>query len=61
MGFTLSWDFKPTNAIHADFSGVFTGDEIQNLSTKHEFHLKCEVIDGFVKNGKREPKLLSLC
>ena len=34
LGFTPYWDFKPTNAIHADAPGVYTSDKfILNLNT----------------------------
>ena len=26
LGFTANWDYKPTNAIHADSRGVYTID-----------------------------------
>ena len=58
LGFTPFWDYKPTNGIHADRPGVYTSDEISNLSTIDKVHLKCKVIDGFVVNGMRQSKLL---
>ena len=57
--FTLYWDYKPTNAIHADSPGVYTSDKNSKLNTKIEIHLKCVVIEGSVVNGKREPILFS--
>ena len=54
MGFKPFWNYKPTNAIHADSSGVYTSDKILNLSTIDDIRLKCDVIDGSVVNGKRE-------
>ena len=59
LGFTPYWDYKPTNAIHADSPGVHTSDEILNLNTKNKIHLKCDFIDGSVVNGIREPILFS--
>ena len=52
-------DYKPTNAIHADKPGVYISDKILSLSTKDKIHLKCEVFDGSVVNGIREPMLFS--
>ena len=51
-------DYKPTNAIHADSSGVYTIEKCLNLSTIDKIHLKCDVINGSV-NGIREPILFS--
>ena len=33
LGFTPYWDFKPTNAPHADSSGVYSSDKILKLNT----------------------------
>ena len=57
LGFTPYWDYKPTTAIHADSPGVSSCDKVLNLSTIDKIHLKCEVIDGKVVNGIREPIL----
>ena len=59
LGFTPYWDYKPTNAIHADSPGVYTSEKILNLSTIDKIHMKCDVIDGSVVNGIREPILFS--
>ena len=60
LGFTPYWDYKPTNAIHADAPGVYTTDKIiLNLNTINKIHLKCDCIDGSVVNGIREPILFS--
>ena len=48
--------YKPTKAIHADSPGVYTSDK---LFTKDKIHLKCEVIDGSVVIGSRQPLLFS--
>ena len=53
------WDYKPTNAIHADSPGFYTSDKILYLSTKGKIHFKCDVVDGSVVNGLREPILFS--
>ena len=55
LGFTPYWDYKPTNAIHADSPGVYTSDKILILSKIDKIHLKRDVIDGSVDNGLRQP------
>ena len=53
LGFTPYWDYKPTNAFHADRPGLYTSDEIFQLNTIVKIHLNCDV-DGSVVNGIRE-------
>ena len=55
MGFTPYWDSKFTNALHADSPGVYTSDKILSLNTIDKIHLKCDVIDGSVVNGVKQP------
>ena len=50
-GFTTYWDFKPTNAINADSSGVYTSEKNLNLGTIDKTHLKFDAVDGSVVNG----------
>ena len=60
LGFTPYWDYKPTNDIHADASGVYTSDKIiLNLNTIDKIHLKCDIIDGSIQDGVRQPILFS--
>ena len=60
LGFIPYWDYKPTNAIHADAPGVYTSDKIiLNLNTINKILLKCDCIDGSVRDGVRQPILLS--
>ena len=60
LGFTPYWDYKPTNAIHADSLGVYTSDKINlNLYTKNKIHLKCDCIDGSIQDGLRQPILFN--
>ena len=60
FGFTPYWDYKPTNTIHADAPGVYTNDKfILNLNTIDKIHLKCDIIDGSVHDGVRQPILFS--
>ena len=56
---TPFWDDKPTLAIHAGSPGVDTSSKILNLSTIDKNYLKCDVIDGSVVNGLRQPILYS--
>ena len=51
LGFTPYWDYKPP--------GVYTSDKILNLNTVNKIHLKCDVIDGSVVDGVRQPILYS--
>ena len=59
MVFTPYWDYKPTNAIHADSSGVDTSEKILKLNIIKKINLKCDAIDGSVVNGLRQPILYS--
>ena len=59
LGFTPYWDYKPTNAVPSDSSGKNTSDKIFNLITKSKTHLKCNVIDGSIVSGLRQPILFS--
>ena len=58
-GFTPYWDFKPTNAIHADSPRVYTSDKFLNLDKIDKIQLKCDVIDGNVARRIREPIIFS--
>ena len=51
LGFTPGWDYKHYNE--------YTSQKIVNLSDTNKIHLKCDVIDGSVVNGMRQPKLYS--
>ena len=59
IGFTPYWDYKPIIAIHADDPGDYTGDKNLILITKEKIHFKCEVIDGSIVDGLRQPVLYS--
>ena len=60
LGFAPYWDYKPTNAIHADTPGVYTSDKnILNLNTINKNHLKCDIIHGSIQDGVRQPILFS--
>ena len=49
--FISGWDYK-----HYD---EFISQKIVNLSSRIKIHLKCDVIDGSVVNGSRQPILYS--
>ena len=51
LGFTPYWDYKPSN--------VYTSDKILNLNSVNKIPLKCDIIDGSVINGVRQPILYS--
>ena len=51
LGFIPYWDYKSP--------GVYTSDKILNLNTRNKIHLKCDVIDGSVVDGVRQPILYS--
>ena len=58
LGFDPYWDYKPTNAFHADSPGVYTSDKfILNLNTIDKIHLKSDCIDGSIQEGVRQPIL----
>ena len=51
LGFTPGWDYKHYNK--------YINQKIVNLSSTNKIHLKCEVIDGAVVDGVRQPILFS--
>ena len=51
LGFTPGWDFKHYNK--------YISQKIVNLSSTNETHLKCDVIDGSIQDGVRQPVLFS--
>ena len=52
LGFDPYWDYKPTN--------VYTSNKIiLNLNTINKIHLKCDIIDGSIQDGVRQPILFS--
>ena len=51
LGFTAGWDYKHYNQ--------YISEKIVNLSSTNKIHLKCDVIDGSVVNGIRQPILYS--
>ena len=60
LGFDPYWDYKPTNSFNADSPGVYSSDKIIfNLNTINKIHLKCDIIDGSVVDGVRQPILFS--
>ena len=60
LGFPPYWDYKPTNAFNSNGGGVYTSDKIiLNLNTIDKIHLKCDAIDGVIKDGVRQSILYS--
>ena len=51
LGFTPGWDYKHYNQ--------YLSQKIVNLSSTNKIHLKCDVFDGSVVNGDRQPILYS--
>ena len=51
LGFTAGWDYKHYNP--------YLSQKIVNLSNTNKIHLKCDVIDGSVVDGVRQPILYS--
>ena len=47
LRYTPYWDYKPTNAYHADGPRVYTSDKNLNLGTIDENRLKSECFNGF--------------
>ena len=54
LGFTPYWDYKPSNS-----SGVYSSDKILNLNIINKIYLKCDVFDGSIQDGVRQPILFS--
>ena len=51
LGFEPYWDYKP---------GVYSSNKIiLNLNTINKIHLKCDIIDGSIQDGVRQPILFS--
>ena len=58
LGFSPYWDYEPTNSIHVLIPGVYPSDKIiLNLNTIDKIHLKCDVTDGSIVDGVRQPIL----
>ena len=51
LGFTPGWDYKHYNQ--------YLSQKIVNLNSTNKIHLKCDIIDGSVVNGIRQPILYS--
>ena len=51
LGFTPGWDYKHYNK--------YISQKIVSLSYTNKIHLKCDIIDGSVVNGLRQPILYS--
>ena len=51
LGFTSGWDYKHYNR--------YISQKFVNLSSTNKIHLKCDVIDGSIQDGARQPILFS--
>ena len=51
LGFKSGWDYNHYNK--------YTSQKILNLGSTNKIHLKCDIIDGSVVNGLRQPILYS--
>ena len=51
LGFTPGWDYKQYNE--------YISQKIVNLNTTNKIHLKCDILDGSIQDGKRQPILFS--
>ena len=51
LGFTSGWDYNHYNE--------FTSQKIVNLNSTNKIHLKCDIIDGSIVGGLRQPILFS--
>ena len=51
LGFISGWDYKHFNE--------YISQKIVNLGSTSKIHLKCDIVDGSVVSGIREPILLS--
>ena len=51
LGFTPGWDYKHYNK--------YISQKIVNLGNTNRIHLKCDVIDGSIQDGVRQPILYS--
>ena len=55
LGFEPYWDYKPNQLYHFNIPTVYISGKIVNLKTTNKLHLKCDIIDGSVVNGLRQP------
>ena len=53
-GFKPYWDYKPSNAIHAESTGRCTSEKILKLSTFNKTLLESNVLDRSLLNGLRQ-------
>ena len=51
LGFTPGWDYKHYR--------MYTSQKILNLGSTKKIHLKCDIIDGSIVDGLRQPILYS--
>ena len=56
LGFSPHWDYKNI----ASYDGEYYSEKNRDLGMTIKIHLKCDIIDGSVINGIRQPILFSL-
>ena len=59
LGFAQYCDYRTTGAIHVDSPVVYASEEIISLKTLDKIHLKCDIFNGSVVSGLRQPTLYS--
>ena len=59
LGSEPYWDYKPTHSNHVGIPTVYISDKVLKLSTTNKIHLNCDIINGSVVNGLRQPILYS--
>ena len=59
LGLEPYWDHKPNHFNHLDIPTVYINGKILKLSITKKIHSKCDIIDGSVVNGLRQPILYS--
>ena len=59
LGSEPYWDYKPTNSNRFGIPTAYIIGKLLNLSITNKIHLKCDVIDGSVVNGLRQPIIYS--
>ena len=59
LGFEPYWDYKPNQFYHLDIPTVYIKGKIVDLNITNKIHLKCDVINGSVVDGVRQPILYS--
>ena len=59
LKFEPYWDYTPINAFDSIAPGTYVIDKVLKLNTINKIHIKCDVIDGSIQDGVRQPILFS--